>query len=105
MKRIKGETELSPEKKLLRAIFDEKPRKVKARKAKDVSLSSKPQRIIDFVRRFWTERGYQPTVRDIVSGCRMSSTSGVEYNLDILEREGYIRRHAGVSLGIERLDR
>ncbi len=65
------------------------------------ALSSKPQQIFDFVHRFWIERGYPPTVRDIVSGCRISSTSVVDYNLDILEREGYIRRHPGISRGIE----
>ncbi|MFC1864863.1 transcriptional repressor LexA [Chloroflexota bacterium] len=69
------------------------------------ALSSKPQQIIDFVRRFWTDRGYPPTVRDIVTGCRISSTSVVDYNLDILERKGYIRRHSGVSRGIELLTR
>ncbi len=69
------------------------------------ALSSKPQQIIDFVHRFWAERGYPPTVRDIVSGCRISSTSVVDYNLDILEREGYIRRHSGISRGIELLTR
>ncbi len=68
-------------------------------------LSSKQQRMIDFVRRFWTERGYPPTVRDIVSGCRLSSTSVVDYNLNILERQGYIRRHSGLSRGIELLAR
>lgn len=60
---------------------------------------------MDFARRFWLERGYPPTVRDIVAGCGMSSTSVVDYNLDILEREGHIRRHAGVSRGIELLTR
>jgi len=68
-------------------------------------LSAKPQQIMDFARRFWLERGYPPTVRDIVTGCGMSSTSVVDYNLDILEREGHIRRHAGVSRGIELLTR
>lgn len=68
-------------------------------------LSAKPKQIIDFARRFWLERGYPPTVRDIVTGCGMSSTSVVDYNLDILEKEGYIRRHAGVSRGIELLTR
>ncbi|MFC1847303.1 transcriptional repressor LexA [Chloroflexota bacterium] len=66
-------------------------------------LSSRQQRIIDFIRRFGVERSYPPTVRDIVSGCRISSTSVVDYNLDKLEREGYIRRHSGVSRGIELL--
>jgi repressor LexA len=67
--------------------------------------SSKPQQIIDFIHRFWVEKGYPPTVRDIVSGCGISSTSVVDYNLDKLEREGYIRRHSGISRGIELLTR
>ncbi len=69
------------------------------------ALSSKQQKIINFTHRFWEDRGYPPTVRDIVSGCRISSTSVVDYNLDILEREGYIRRHSGISRGIELLTR
>jgi len=69
------------------------------------SLSSKQQRIISFIRRFWAERGYPPTVRDIVSDCGISSTSVVDYNLNILERQGYIRRHSGISRGIELLAR
>jgi len=69
------------------------------------TLSPKLKRIIDFTHRFWAERGYPPTVRDIVSGCRISSTSVVDYNLSILEREGYIRRHSGISRGIELLTR
>ncbi len=65
------------------------------------ALSSKQQHIIDFVRRFWVDRGYPPTIRDIVNGCGISSTSVVDYNLNALEREGYIRRHPEVSRGIE----
>lgn len=68
-------------------------------------VSSKSLQIINFIRHFWTERGYPPTVRDIVNGCGISSTSVVSYNLDKLEREGYIRRHSGVSRGIELLPR
>jgi repressor LexA len=68
-------------------------------------LSSRQQKIIDFIRQFWQERGYPPTVRDIVSGCEVSSTSVVDYNLDILERKGFIRRHSGISRGIELLVR
>lgn len=64
-------------------------------------LTSKQQNILDFVRYFITERGYPPTVRDIVTGCGISSTSVVSYNLDILCQRGYIRRHPEVSRGIE----
>ncbi len=69
------------------------------------TLSSKQQHIIDFIRRFWEETGYPPTIRDIVNGCGISSTSVVDYNLNILEKEGYIRRHHEVSRGIELLGR
>ena len=68
-------------------------------------LSAKQNSIIDFIRHFWSNTGYPPTVRDIVSGCRISSTSVVDYHLNILERLGYIRRHSGVSRGIELLNR
>ena len=64
-------------------------------------LSARQQRIVDFIRRFWEGEGYPPTIRDIVSGCGVSSTSVVDYNLDILEGEGYIRRRRGVSRGID----
>jgi len=64
---------------------------------------SKQQHIIDFIRQFLVDRGYPPTIRDIVSGCGVSSTSVVDYNLNRLEKEGYIRRHREVSRGIELL--
>jgi len=64
------------------------------------TLSVKQTRILDFLRRFLDDRGYPPTIRDIVRGCNISSTSVVEYNLRILEREGHIRRDREVSRGI-----
>ena len=67
------------------------------------TLLSKQQHIIDFIRQFLVDRGYPPTIRDIVSGCGISSTSVVDYNLNRLEKEGYIRRHREVSRGIELL--
>ena len=69
------------------------------------ALSTKQQHIIDFIHTFLVDRGYPPTIRDIVDGCRISSTSVVDYNLKILEKEGYIRRHREVSRGIELLAR
>ena len=68
-------------------------------------LSAKQGKIIDFIRRFVADNGYPPTVRDIVTACHISSTSVVDYNLDILEREGYLRRHPEISRGLELLPR
>ena len=68
-------------------------------------MSSKQEQINNFIHRFWEDRGYPPTIRDIVTGCGISSTSVVDYNLNILEKKGYIRRHREVSRGIELITR
>ena len=68
-------------------------------------LSDKQRRIVNFIDRFLVDKGYPPTIRDIQAGCKISSTSVVDYNLSILVREGYVRRHAEVSRGIELLAR
>ena len=68
-------------------------------------LSDKQQKIINFIRRFLKDNSFPPTVRDIQTGCKISSTSVVDYNLNILERKGYIRRHSEVSRGLELLKR
>jgi repressor LexA len=70
-------------------------------KVKQKILSTRQQTIVDFIRRFWLDRGYPPSIRDIVAGCNLSSTSVADYNLRILEKKGYIRRHHEVSRGIE----
>jgi repressor LexA len=64
-------------------------------------LSARQSRIIDFLREFIEEKSYPPSIREIQRGCNISSTSVVEYNLRILEREGHIRRDREVSRAIE----
>jgi len=72
-----------------------------ARTMKDLSL--RQQRILDFIRRFIDDRNCPPTIRDILIGCGVSSTSVVDYNLRILEREGYLRRRRDIARGIQLL--
>ena len=62
-------------------------------------LSKKQQSIIRFIDRFLNDNSYPPSIRDIQAGCKISSTSVVDYNLNILERRGYLRRHAEISRG------
>jgi repressor LexA len=69
------------------------------------TLSTKQKQILAFLRRFREDKDYPPTIRDIVKACGISSTSVVDYNLKILEKEGYIRRDREVSRGIELMDR
>jgi repressor LexA len=66
-------------------------------------LSDKQRRIVRYIDRFLSEKGYPPSIRDIQGGCDISSTSVVDYNLNILESRGYLSRHADVSRGIKLL--
>jgi repressor LexA len=67
-------------------------------------LSSRQKKILSFIQNFVTDNTYPPTIRDIVNGCGISSTSVADYNLEILEKQGHIRRHREISRGIELLD-
>jgi len=64
-------------------------------------LSQKQQNILSFIDNFLAEKGYPPSMREIAQGCHISSTSVVEYHLNILQKEGYIRRDSEVARGIE----
>jgi len=64
-------------------------------------LSKRQKSILNYIKEFMSENSYPPTVRDIQSGCDISSTSVVDYNLQILQREGHLQRRREVSRGIE----
>jgi repressor LexA len=67
-------------------------------------LSAKQRRILEFIGEFIDEHDYPPSIRQIQEACDISSTSVVDYNLRILERNGYIRRDREVSRAIELLE-
>ncbi|ACZ62617.1 MAG: transcriptional repressor LexA [Dehalococcoides mccartyi] len=66
-----------------------------------LKLTTRQRAMIDFIARFRRRYGYPPSIRDIVNGCNISSTSVVDYNLKILQKMGLIRRQAEISRGIE----
>lgn len=63
-------------------------------------LSQRQERILSFIREFWRENGYSPSIRDIQHALKISSTSVVAYNLNILKEKGMIDRDGRVSRGI-----
>jgi len=69
-----------------------------------MSLSERQRNIVQFLREFITENGYPPTIRQIGEAVRISSTSVVNYNLKILEKQGLIARDRTVSRGIRLTD-
>ena len=70
-----------------------------------LGLSKTRERIHKFIRSFIDDRGYAPTVRDIVKGCDLSSTAVVQHHLNVLEREGHIHRDPEVFRSIQLTDR
>jgi repressor LexA len=65
-----------------------------------MALSERQKRILDFINQFSAERGFPPTIREIGTAVGIPSTSVVNYNLNILQREGYLTRSPDVSRGI-----
>jgi repressor LexA len=63
-------------------------------------LSERQREIITFIREFSYEKGYPPTIREIGQRAGISSTSVVNYNLNKLEKDGYLTRDLKVSRGV-----
>jgi repressor LexA len=68
-------------------------------------ISKTRETILRFIQNFIDEKGYAPTVRDIVKGCDLSSTSVVQHHLNILEREGHIHRDPQVVRSIQLMEK
>ena len=68
-----------------------------------MALSDKQRKIIEFIGEFIRRHAYPPSVREVLKGGGISSTSVVAYNLNLLERQGYIARDKEISRGIRLL--
>jgi len=63
-------------------------------------LTKRQGEILSLIKQFVQEKGYSPTVRELVTLTGRKSTAGVQKLLDILGRKGYIKRAPGRSRGI-----
>lgn len=68
-------------------------------------LSRRQQDILNFIESFTDDRSYPPTIREIQDGLSISSTSVVDYNLNVLEQRNLIHRNRNISRGIELIGR
>ena len=64
------------------------------------SLSSRQEAMLRFISEYMSEFERPPTVREIGMAVGISSTSVVDYNLRILERDGHLHRQRDLSRGI-----
>jgi repressor LexA len=71
----------------------------------NMTLSERQGRILSFLEDFTRENEYPPTIREIGAAVGISSTSVVNYNLNVLEYKGYIIRDKIVSRGLKLVDR
>jgi len=69
------------------------------RKVRKVRQSNQDS-VLAFVQRFWQERGYSPTMREIADACGINSTSVIAYTLDTLEARGLLKRQLSISRSI-----
>ena len=69
-----------------------------------MTLTDRQQAILDFIRSFSVTTQYPPTIREIGKSVGISSTSVVNYNLNVLEKQGHIARDKTISRGIKLVD-
>ena len=58
----------------------------------ELNLTKRQQEIFEFIKRYGTEHGYPPTVRDIGKAIGLTSSSTVHAHLANLEKLGLLRR-------------
>jgi repressor LexA len=63
-------------------------------------LNERAGKILAFIQGFTREKGYPPTIREIGEAFRISSTNGVRYYLNMLEKGGHLKRSGRISRGI-----
>jgi repressor LexA len=72
---------------------------------KKPGINQTRENILRFIRDYLDDKGYAPTVRDILKGCSISSTAVVQHHLNILEREGHIHRDPEIFRSIQLIGR
>jgi repressor LexA len=64
-------------------------------------LSKRQQMILDFITTTSSDRGYPPSVREIMTAVGLSSTSSVSHQLSVLKARGFINKDATRARALE----
>ncbi len=67
-------------------------------------LTDRQQEIYEFIAQTIRDRGFPPTIREIMEAFQIASTNGVRTTLAALEKKGFIKRRPMLSRGIELTD-
>lgn len=60
------------------------------------NINDKQKAIFEYIKEIISQRGVAPSVREIGEAVGLRSTSSVQYNLNVLENAGYIKRDANL---------
>jgi repressor LexA len=71
----------------------------------ELKLTKRQQEIFDFIKRYSSQHGYPPTVRDIGKAIGLTSSSTVHAHLANLEKVGVLRRDPTKPRAMEILDK
>jgi len=64
-------------------------------------LTARQRELFDFLKDFFREKGFPPTLREMASHFGLKGPRGPQKTLNILQRKGYIRKIPGESRAIE----
>jgi repressor LexA len=64
-------------------------------------LTARQKELFDFLKEFFREKGFPPTLREMASHFGLKGPRGPQKTLNILQRKGYIRKIPGESRAIE----
>lgn len=59
------------------------------------------EKLLEFIKEYKSEKGFNPSIRDMCEALSLSSTSTIFYYLNILEKDGKIRKTGQKSRAIE----
>ena len=62
------------------------------RKSSGNNMTEKQSKVLDFIKKYMSEHGYPPAVREICQGLGLSSPATVHTHLKELERKGFIKK-------------
>jgi len=68
---------------------------------KEKELTTTQGKVLDYLKNYFREKGFPPTLREIASHFGLKGPKGPQKTLGILERKGYLRRVPGGSRAIE----
>lgn len=68
------------------------------------AITEKQKEILEYIKKEILSRGFPPSVREICAAVHLKSPSSVHTHLDILEKNGYIRRDPAKPRAIEIVD-